>query len=144
MSTRVVYLVFLLSLAMVQVSFAGAVDVSVDIVVDKECEVWILFKNAGSTKIDKKDVPYNTFAKNAQGSWIKVYGSKTGMLLNPGNEMALPFKPQGYTLVGTRTFKANVDPQCAVLMEEDSACNNNEKVRTRKCIPRQKMRRKMN
>ena len=128
----------------INLSYAGSVDLEVKIVIDSQCKAWILFKNAGTTAIDHKSVPYNTYAKTVQGSWQKVYGSFTGLKLDPGQELALQFKPQGYTLFGRRTLRANADPECAVLGETGSACNNNEIEKTFKCIPKQKLRKKMN
>jgi hypothetical protein len=137
-------MVIILFFSFMSLCYAGPVDLEVKIVIDKQCKAWILFKNAGTTAIDHNSVPYNTYAKTVQGSWQKVYGSYTGLKLNPGQEFALQFKPQGYTLFGERTLKANADPKCAVLGEAGSACNNNEIEKTFKCIPKQKLRKKMN
>ena len=134
----------ILFFSFMKLTYAGSVDLEVKIVIDKQCKAWILLKNAGTTAIDHNSVPYNTYAKTVQGSWQKVYGSNTGLKLNPGQEFALQFKPQGYTLFGERTLKANADPKCAVLGETGSECNNNEIKKTFKCIPKQKLMRRMN
>jgi hypothetical protein len=133
------------SLSLISLSPAEAVDLEVKIFVDRQCKAYIRFINAGTTAINNISVPYNSYFKNTQDSWEKVYGSNKLLTLNPGQETTVPFKPkEGYLVFGKRTLRANADPACAVLNESGAACDNNEQVRTVKCVPKQKLRRKMN